>query len=71
LSGFRTTYCRDPSILDLERGRLELSIGFQCNEARQSVDETSTHQSRVVLAEEVRQTLLIRSAFISPLRDAA
>ena len=39
--------CRDFSVFDFERGGLQLPIGFQRNEAGQSVDETSANKSRL------------------------
>lgn len=37
---------RDLSVFDFECGRLEFTIGFQCHETLQSVDETGTNQLR-------------------------
>src|ERR1700722_533804 len=50
--------CRDLFVLDFDSGRLEFSIGFQRNETRQSVDETSTNKLRFVFAEPLGQILL-------------
>ena len=43
--------CGDLSVLDFERGRLELAVGLQRDEAGQSIDESGTHEFRAVLPE--------------------
>ena len=47
--------CCDLSVLDFERGRLELTIGFQRDETGQTVDETDTNELRDTLVEPPEQ----------------
>ena len=50
--------CGNLSVLDFKRGRLKFTIGLQCDEAGQSVDETGTNKFRAILPEMRRQRLM-------------
>src|SRR5580704_7861979 len=48
--------CCDLSVFDLQRGRLEFTIGFERDETWQSIDESGTNKFR--LMEHCRQVLV-------------
>ena len=48
----------DLSVLDVERGGLQLAVGLQRDEAGQSVDETGAHELRAILPEMSRQSFV-------------
>src|SRR5262245_16854845 len=50
--------CGDLPILDFEGSRLQLAIGFQRDEAGQSIDESGTNKLRAILPEKSCQILV-------------
>src|SRR6185437_3099832 len=49
---------RDLSVLDVESGCLEFTVGLQRDETGQSVDESGTNKFRVILPEIISQQLM-------------